>query len=169
MLDDAREVAEDLLNSEGRSSRHVTAGLLVTAGFALAASALATRAVRPGRGPAITERPRGTLGLVLPAVFSATTLSALRVWNAPSTRDRSSALRLWGAAQALNALWLAARPRSLAGQIMAAMTTAGMAAAFANRARRIDERTGKLAAPMGSGTRLANRVSDQIEDRPTLH
>jgi hypothetical protein len=45
------------------------------------------------------------------------------------------------------------------------MASAGLAAAFAHEARRVDVGAGKLAAPFGATTRIANRV----EDRATLH
>ena len=121
---------------------------------------------------AVTERPRGPLGLVLPAVFSATTLSALRVWNAPPATGRNATLRLWGVAQLVNALWLAARPRSRALQVAAAMSTAGMAAAFAHEARKFDPGAGKLAAPTGGGVHVANAVERKLKQGQggqTLH
>ena len=44
------------------------------------------------------------------ARFTATTLSARRVWNAPALPGRNRTLGLWALAQGVNALWLAARP-----------------------------------------------------------
>ena len=177
-LDDVREAATEFLNSDGRTVGHVLLGAAVTAGFALFATALATGAIKPRRAPLrlrdeegpVTERPTGALSLILPAVFSATTLSALRVWNAPTQPGRNRTLGLWALAQGVNALWLAARPASLRGQMIAAMSSAGLAAAFANQARRLDEGAGKIAAPMGSGVKLANLVERRIDDsRPTVH
>lgn len=173
-IDDARDVAADFLNSHGRGPTHVVLGVLLTAGFALVATGAANRLLRPHRraglreGP-VTERPRGPFSLVLPAVFSATTLSALRVWNAPARRERTRAMTLWALAQAVNAVWLALRPASRGLQIAAAMSSAGLAAAFAHEARKLDEGAGKLAAPMGAGVRLANRIETRSADHPTLH
>jgi tryptophan-rich sensory protein len=173
-LDDALDTAAGFLNAGHRPAHHVALGLAVTVGFALASAALAKGVIEPRRrtraqamrdeGP-VTERPQGSLGLLIPAVFSATTLSALRVWNAPSRKERTTALSLWAVAQAANAALLAFRPSSRVGQIVAAMTSAGLAAAFAHEARRVDVRAGKLAAPFGSTTRMANRV----EERATVH
>ena len=146
------------LNAGERESGHVVAGLALAAGMTLLTTWAATRLTTPAPGPAITERPRGPFALILPAALSAGSLSLLRVWNAPRSRSRGAALRLWGAAQLTNALWLAVRPRSLAGQMLAAMSTAGMAAAFANRALQVDDAAGKLAAPLGGGVRLGNRL-----------
>jgi hypothetical protein len=170
-LDDARDAATDFLNAEGRHPGHVLLGVGLTVGFALAATLFATRALspahdRPGDGHApVTERPRGPLSLILPAVFSGTTLSAVRVWNAPPARERTVAMTLWAAAQALNAVWIALRPAGRAMQIAAAMSSAGLAAAFAHEARKIDAQAGKLASPIGGRTRLAN----SIEEQATVH
>ena len=178
VIDDARDRATDFLNADGRSPAHVAIGLALTVGFALAATALAKRAITPrpaqladardGDAP-ITERPRGPLSLVLPAVFSATTLSAVRVWNAPPARERNVAIGLWAAAQALNAVWIALRPASRGLQVLAAMTSAGMAAAFAHEARKLDHDAGKLASPTGLGRHLANRIERRAAPSPTLH
>ncbi|HYD27628.1 TspO protein [Brevundimonas sp.] len=166
-LDDARDAATDFLNAEGRHPRHVALGVALTVGFALAATVFATRALGPVRDrphddhAPVTERPRGPLSLILPAVFSVTTLSAVRVWNAPPARERTVAMTLWAAAQALNAVWIALRPAGRAMQIAAAMSSAGLAAAFAHEARKIDARAGKLASPMGRKVHMANRVEEQ--------
>ena len=174
-LDDARDAATDFLNAEGRDARHVLLGVALTVGFALAATAFASRTVRPRPrylaedDAPITERPRGPLSLILPAVFSVTTLSAVRVWNAPPARERTVAMSLWAGAQALNAVWIALRPAGRAMQIAAAMSSAGLAAAFAHEARKLDARAGKLAAPSGGGVHLANMVQKKAEGRPTVH
>ncbi|MDZ4365370.1 TspO protein [Brevundimonas sp.] len=173
-VDSARGAVVDFVNGEDRSLGHMLLGVAITAGFAIAATAFATRTIRAappmdGDGRPVTERPRGSLSLILPAVFSATTLSAVRVWNAPSRRERSVALGLWGLAQAVNATWLALRPAGRNSQIMAAMTSAGLAAAFAHEARKLDPGTGKMAAPMGAGTRVANAIDRKVSPQATLH
>ena len=175
ILDDAREVAGDFLNAHERDVGHVVLGVAVTVGFALGATLLARTTIRPrarrladGDGP-ITDRPRGPLSLILPAVFSVTTLSAVRVWNAPARPERTTAMGLWAAAQALNAVWIALRPSSRGLQIAAAMSSAGLAAAFAHEARKLDSETGKLASPTGGRVRLANFIQRKSEHRPTVH
>lgn len=109
------------------------------------------------------------MSLILPAVYSVTTLSAVRVWNAPSRPERTAALGLWAAAQALNAVWIAMRPASRGLQIAAAMSSAGLAAAFAHEARKLDERAGKLASPTGGRVRLANLIQRKADHQPTGH
>ena len=73
---------------------------------------------------------------------------------------------LWAGAQAINALWIAIRPAGRNMQIAAAMTSAGLAAAFAHEARKLDNRAGKLASPTGSGIRLGN-IIDRKADQAT--
>ncbi len=176
VIDDARDAASGFLNAEGRDVAHVALGVALTVGFALAATAFAKRTIRPRPetlaedDAPITERPRGSLSFILPAVFSATTLSAVRVWNAPRARERNVAMGLWAAAQALNAVWIAMRPASRGLQIAAAMSSAGMAAAFAHEARKLDARAGKLAAPVGGEVAVANMIGKKTrEAAPTLH
>lgn len=178
VFDDARDAALDFVNGEDRSVGHVLLGVAVTAGFALAATFLAQRAMRPRLSAAeiasgarpVTERPRGAMSMIVPAVFSATSLSAVRVWNAPSQPRRNAALGLWAATQAVNAIWLAARPAGRALQIGAAMASAGLAAAFAHEARRLDPEAGKMAAPIGGGTRVLNAIDRKVNEvRPTVH
>lgn len=175
LLDDARDAASDFLNADERDVGHVALGMAITVGFALGAMLLARTTIKPDPlhvtddGAPITERPRGPLSLILPAMFSATTLSAVRVWNAPPARERNMAMGLWAAAQALNAVWIALRPASRGLQIAAAMSSAGLAAAFAHEARKIDRRAGKLAAPHGAATRVANMIQRKADQRPTVH
>ena len=173
-FDDVQDAATSFLNAEGRGAAHVALGVAVTVGFALAATIFASRTIRPrlldttGDAP-ITERPRGPLSLILPAVFSVTTLSAVRVWNAPARPERTTAMGLWAAAQALNAVWIALRPTSRNLQIAAAMSSAGLAAAFAHEARKLDSEAGTLASPTGGRVRLANFIQRKADHRPTVH
>jgi len=172
VFDDISDRATELLNSEGRSTGHVVAGIVVTVGFALLATAIASSSLKPrrtmknvrDRAAPVMERPRGAFSLILPAVFSATTLSAVRVWNAPTSRERSLAMGLWFAAQTINALWLGLRPSSMGGQIAGAMTSSGLAAAFAFEARKLDDGAGKMAAPTGVGVRVANFLGRKTEE-----
>ena len=174
-LDDVQDAAAGFLNADGRGAGHVLLGVALTVGFALAATAFARRTIQPrpltlaADDAPITERPRGPLSLILPAVFSVTTLSAVRVWNAPKAPERNLAMGLWAAAQALNAVWIAMRPASRSLQIAAAMSSAGLAAAFAHEARKLDPRAGMRAAPTGGSVHLANMVQRKAEGRPTVH
>lgn len=179
-IDDVRDAATDFLNGEGRSASHVVAGVIITAGFALLASGIASSALksrtakrRRGGAQAIAEQPQGAFSLILPAVFSATTLSAVRVWNAPPARERTAALGLWAAAQTVNAVWLGLRPASMWKQVLAAMSSAGLAAAFAYEARKLNDAPVPLPSPRRAARnvrRYLHRKADQVSDRfRTLH
>ena len=62
------------------------------------------------------------------------------------------------------------RPASRNLQIAAAMSSAGLAAAFAHEARKLDARAGKLAAPSGGSVHLANLVQGKSRHQePTVH
>lgn len=178
MIEDVADQATGLLNSEGRSASHVAFGILLTVGFAIAATTLATRAQSPrptikslrrNEHP-VVEKPRGAFSLILPAVFSATTLSAVRVWNAPASPERSTAMGLWFLAQTINAIALGLRPTSMRNQVAAAASSAALAAAFAYEARKLDHDAGKMASPSGIGVKVANffgRKTERISH--TLH
>jgi len=178
VFDDVQDRATDLLNADGRSRVHVATGIVLTVGFALLATAIASGSLKPKRtvkhlrdraGP-VTEKPQGAFSLILPAVFSATTLSAVRVWNAPTSRERSLAMGLWFAAQTVNAIWLGLRPSSLRSQVAAAVSSAGLAAAFAHEARKLDDDAGKIASPTGAGVKVANFIQRKTDQSgATVH
>lgn len=177
-VEDARDAALDFVNANEDEIGHVLLGVVVTAGFALAATFLANKALQPRLSAAdvrkgarpVTERPRGAMSMIVPAVFSATSLSAVRVWNGPKNPRRTGTLALWAATQVVNAIWLASRPAGRGLQIGAAMASAGLAAAFAHEARKLDPAAGKLAAPIGGATRVMNKVQDKLsDDHRTVH
>ncbi|MDO1559358.1 TspO protein [Brevundimonas sp. 2R-24] len=161
-----KEKAESFLNAEDQPLRHVLLGAGLVVGVAMLAHALAgqgarivdERHLRKGpRGRSLMEAPRNPAAVVAPALLSATTLSALRVWNSPKGPERSRALGLWFVLEAVTAVWMALRPRRLFGQIGAAMVTAGVTAAYAFHARPLDKRAATLMAPnSGSMVALAN-------------
>lgn len=174
MLDRGLEIAEDFLNAENRSGAHVLMGIGLLIGFGLTAAAIAQRgadevdragrrAATPGRG--VVERPRGLISALSPFLMSATTLSAMRVWNAPATAARSRALGLWGVTQLTQALIIAARPRRFGFQIAGAMVAAGLASAYAHEARKLDRRAATIAAPTGARMGLTNLARDVARRR----
>lgn len=66
-------------------------------------------------------------------------------------------------------MWIALRPASRGLQIAAAMSSAGLAAAFAHEARKLDAEAGKLASPTGGSVHMANLIGRRAEHRPTVH
>src|SRR5690349_7176891 len=97
----AQDKLEETLNAQGRSRGHVVAGLLVCLGCVAATAAVAAarpQPVAPGARPSRHTAVRA----VWPALFSVTTLAALRVWNAPDSAPRTRALSLWAGLQGLS-------------------------------------------------------------------
>lgn len=140
LIDTARDKAGDFLNADNRDWKHVALGAVLVVGFAASVTILAKEAAPDPSSRALFRRVKKEVragNLLLPAVFSANTLSALRVWNAPAGHGKTTAMGLWALAQTANAWWLAARPQNRWSQIGAAMASAGLAAAFAYEARRL--------------------------------
>lgn len=178
-----RGAVDSLANSRGRSMRHLTIGLGLTAA-AVGVSALLARASAPAeaendysaypelRAPAATLR-RPALSMVWPPLFLALTLSGLRIWNAPKSPQRTQALTLWGAVQALNALWMAIGPRRLGGQLATATAAVGTAGAYVWRARRVDTPAANMVAPYVGWIGVANALTEELwrrhEPKPTIH
>jgi tryptophan-rich sensory protein len=184
MQTSVRGALDSLANSRGRSTRHVLLGLGLTVGAVLA-SALIARANAPTEDhpeiysdyeeleqPAI-KPPRKVFTLVWPPLFMALTLSGLRIWNAPKSAARTQALTLWGAVQALNAVWMALGPRRLGGQLAAAVASLGTAGAYVWRARRVDPPAANMVAPYVGWISFANVLTEELWRKnglqPTVH
>lgn len=144
----AQDFARDSLNAQGRSPGHIAIGLGVCVA-AIAATgtiaALRPQPVAPGARP--VRKP--LMKAVWPALFSATTLAAVRIWNAPSSPQRTRTLSLWAALQGMNAMWMLLSPRDRRLQIVAALSTAGVTALYAHSAADIDQKAAGIAAPSG--------------------
>jgi len=179
-----RGAVDSLANSRGHSMQHVLVGLGLTAG-AVALSALAARLNAPTSDsyevysdyeeptPPDLKPPPRMLAMVWPPLFMALTLSGLRIWNAPKSAARTQALTLWGAVQALNAVWMALGPKLLGGQLAAATASLGTAAAYVWRARRVDPPAANMVAPYVGWIGFANVLTEELwrktpQDR-TLH
>jgi benzodiazapine receptor len=148
LIDKARHAAEDSLNVGNRDASHVALGLLICASVIAVTATVAV--VRPQPVAPGAEPPRHPVArAVWPALFSVTTLAAVRVWNAPSSRARTRSLSLWGGLQGLNLLWMIWRPRDKTTRIVAALTTAGLTAAYAHSTAEVDETAAGIVAPTG--------------------
>jgi benzodiazapine receptor len=178
-----RGAVDSLANSRGRSTQHVLIGLGLTVG-AVAISALVARMNAPSddyeiysdyEEPVIVEaEPRSRVfATVWPPLFMALTLSGLRIWNAPRSAARTQALTLWGAVQALNAVWMALGPKRLGGQLATAIASLGTAGAYVWRARQVDAPAANLVAPYVGWIGFANVLSEGLWRRKpeplTLH
>lgn len=175
LLDKAQDTFTDTLNPGHRSAAHVALGAAICIG-AVAVTALLAHRAEPSEYQRHMEKETGAsrkgLAAVWPALFSITTLAALRLWNTPASPERTRALTLWGASQALNAAWTAA-PKLRALELLGGLATAVLTAAYAQEARRVDARAGGMAAP-AAGMAIGNLVTGEVwrrsgPRRPTLH
>jgi len=149
IVDKAQDKVEEALNAEGRSTRHVMMGLLLCAGAIGATAVLAAiepQPVAPG-GP---RQPRNSIGRAIwPALFSVSTIGAMRVWNAPESAARTKALTLWGGLQGLNALWMLLRPKDKVTQVLATVSTVALTTIYARAASDVDPKAADMVAPAG--------------------
>ena len=106
--------------------------------------------------------PSKLFALVWPPLFTALTLSGLRIWNAPQSAARTQALTLWGVAQGLNAIWMALGPARLGGQLAAATASLGTALAYVWRARRVEAPAANTVAPYVGWIAFANVLTEQL-------
>ena len=180
-----RGAVDSLVNSRGRSTRHILIGAGLTVG-AVALSALIARmnAPTPDNDEVYSDYedltqpefkpPSKVFALVWPPLFMSLTLSGLRVWNAPQSAARTQALTLWGVVQALNAIWMALGPRRLGGQLATAVASLGTSAAYAWRAKRVDAPAAGMVAPYVGWIAFANLLTEELwrknpQARSALH
>ena len=179
-----RGALDSLANSRGRPARHILIGLGLTVG-AVAVSALIAKLNPPFEEtwevysdyeeplPPEAKPPPKLFALVWPPLFTALTLSGLRIWNAPKSPERTQALTLWGLVQGLNAVWMALGPKRLGGGLATAVASLGTAAAYVWRARRVDPPAANLVAPYVGWIGFANVLSEELwrraPDHRTLH
>jgi benzodiazapine receptor len=148
IIDTVETKFQDSLNAQGRSKGHVALGLLVCAAFVGVTAAIAAtrpQPVAPGAKP--SRRP--AIKAAWPALFSVTTLANMRVWNAPSSPDRTRALALFVVMQLTSMFWMFKRPRDKGAQLAAAVSTAACTAAYAHAAAYVDQKAAGLVAPSG--------------------
>lgn len=169
IADKVEDKLTEALNAEGRSARHVALGLLVALGAVGATAAIA--AVKPQPAvPGGPRQPRASLGRAIwPALFSVTTLAAIRVWNAPSSPARTRALTFWGALQGVNALWMVLCPRDRVTQTVAALSTAGMTGLYAKAAADVDQKAASMVGPAGWASLGGAFTPRKIPSQPSVH
>jgi hypothetical protein len=63
--------------------------------------------------------------------------------------------------QVFHAVWLMVSPKQRALQIAGGVTTAGLTAAYAQQARRVDLKSGSMVAPM-AGMAIANLFTGEL-------
>ncbi len=155
------EVSEQL-NADGKDPAHVVMGLAICLGAVATVTLLGNRHGRQPAAPGAAPSRSPLAKLIWPAIASTGTIAALRVWNAPDGPERGRALALWGATQALGLFWMQRRPERLAGQLVAALSTAAVTALYARAALAVDEKAARLIAP----TSFAGLSSLVAQPRP---
>ena len=168
-----RGAVDSLANSRGRPAQHILVGAGLTVG-AVAISALVARMNAPTEDnwevysdyeelvqPQI-KPPSKVFSMIWPPLFTALTLSGLRIWNAPRSAARTQALTLWGTVQALNAIWMALGPKRLGGQLSAAIASLGASAAYVWRARQVDPPSANMVAPYVGWIGFANVLTEEL-------
>jgi tryptophan-rich sensory protein len=149
---------EDALNSKGRTAGHVLGGLAIVVGAVALSAALGHHA------DAELQEERGTLddpddapvSAVWTPLFLALTASGLRVWNSPSSKERTAGLTLWTAIQAVNALWLLLGPRRLGGNTAVTLGATAAAFAYLQAVQKLDHRAAAWVAPFVGWRSFAN-------------
>lgn len=177
-----RGQVDQIANSRGRSIRHILLGLGITGGAVLVSALIAQRNAPTAVHPDVKAEfdalngfkpPRAAFAVIWPPLFLALTISGLRIWNAPRSAARTQALTLWGAVQALNALWMALGPKRLGGQLAAAVASLGTSAAYALRARKVDAPAAGMVAPYLGWISFANVLTEELwrknAPKPTIH
>jgi len=165
---------QGLINARGRSAGHVAEGALICAGAVLLAAVVAARQV----GAANTRSPQspvaraGLASAVWSPLVLVMTLSGLRIWNAPPSRERSRALGLWGAVQLLSAVAALVSPRRRTAQLAAAAGALGAGVGYAASAGKVDAASAALVSPylgLGSVTGLIGSQLRRHAERRTIH
>ncbi|HLL84852.1 MAG TPA: TspO/MBR family protein [Longimicrobium sp.] len=111
--------------------------------------------------------PPWVFGPVWTALYTMMAVSAYRVWRAPKSRDRDSALRLWAGQLVLNAAWSPLffgrrRPRAALADL-AGMH--GLISAYTARAARVDRPAAWLMAPYLAWVSFAGVLNAEIVRR----
>jgi tryptophan-rich sensory protein len=185
MLETGRDAIKGFFNSKDRSLGHVALGALICVAAVGASAWVASRHVPTPRNPEakrVYDRlaqpgfkpPARTFVLVWPPLFTLLAIAGLRIWNARGGPARIRALGLWGAVNALNALWPAWGPKRRLQQFLTALTTLGTTAAFVNEARKVDGGAAAMVAPYAGWISFANLLAEELwrRNRPhgvTLH
>ena len=168
LVEQAGDKIEEALNAEGRSHGHVALGVLIALGAVGATAAIASLRPQPAAPGSTPQPPSSPMRAVWPALFSFTTVAAIRVWNAPHSPARTQALTLWGAMQGVNAVWMIVRPTRQATQAAAAISTAAITMIYARAAGRVDEKAARMVAPAG-WTSLAGLIAGRPTPPQSVH
>jgi tryptophan-rich sensory protein len=113
------------------------------------------------------QPPREVFAPVWTALYALMAGSVARVYEAPPSRERTRALRLWALQLALNAGWSAIffgarRPRLALAELGALFAAIG---AYTHQARTVDRRAARLMLPYLGWTAFAALLNEEIVRR----
>ncbi|MFN3857274.1 MAG: tryptophan-rich sensory protein [Caulobacter sp.] len=178
---------EGMVEDKGSSletAGHVLLGLLIGGAAVAAAELIAGRQKTIGDDPdlmsdyaeiqtPVESPPKAAFAVIWPSMFTALTISGLRVWNAPRSATRTRALTLWGLVQGFSAAWMALGPQRVGGRVVAAVASVSAGAVYAYHAAKVQPPPGAVAAPTAGWMGVANLLKDQWMrrggERPTVH
>jgi benzodiazapine receptor len=154
---------------------HVLLGLLLAGGAVAIAEVIASRrSVREepeymsnfaeAQGP-VSSPPKAAFAVIWPSMFTALTISGLRVWNSPQGATRTRALTLWSLVQGFSAAWMALGPRRVGGRVAVAVASVGAGAVYAYHAMKVQPSPGAVAAPTAGWMGIATLLKDQWDRR----
>lgn len=161
---------DDTLNARGRSAAHVAGGMALIAGVMLASAVVAymegpseanpkERAKLDSLDKSPLQPDKKSFSAVSPPMFLLLTLSAVRIWNAPSSPARSRALGIWVGIQVMHAVTLAVGVKHQTAQLIANIVTMLGGVAYAREAKDADPPSAAIIAPyvswMAFGSLLA--------------
>jgi benzodiazapine receptor len=155
---------------------HVLLGLILAAGAVATAELIANRQKHRDLDPDLMSdyaemqspvaNPRkAAFAFIWPSMFTALTISGLRVWNSPTGPTRTRALTLWGLVQAFSATWMALGPKRVGGRVAAAVASIGAGAVYAWHASKVAPPPGAVAAPSAGWMGLATLLGDSWRHR----
>ncbi len=113
------------------------------------------------------QPPEWVFGPVWTGLYALMSVSAMRVWKAPSSPARTRALALWGIQLAANAAWsplfFGAHKPKLALADMAVMVASVVA--YTNEARKVDKSAAWMMAPYLAWLGFAGLLNEEVVRR----
>jgi len=115
----------------------------------------------------VFQPPRQVFAPVWTALYAAMAASVTRIWNSPSSPERTRALALWGTQLALNTGWSALffgarRPKVALVEIIALLAAI---AAYTREAGKVDRGAAALMLPSLGWTTFATALNEEIARR----
>ena len=178
------EALDESLNARDRSAAHVATGFALVAGALLGTALVAYREGPSENNPkerarlaSLKKAPfqpsKKSFAAVMPPMFLLLTMSAIRIWNAPSSVQRTRALAIWAGLQVLHAATMLVGVKQQSAQLVANVATVLGGMAYANDARKVDPPSAAIIAPYVSWMAFASLITEELwrrnKHRPDIH